>query len=139
MKLLLAIGFSASLFSASVMAAEPPRPGTAEAVQCLVGQGPSGCLAMFQKGRSQTAAMRYVDANPQRAFETGRVMSITYWGRDTRSLARPGEEGDVFDVKFARREYTFYIFSGGANGKIRSWAFGMTPPSDERQLRLSPV
>lgn len=137
MKLLLTIGFSASLLSASVMAAQPPRPGTAEAVQCLVGQGPSGCLAMFQKGRSQTAAMRYVGENPQRAFETGRVLSITYWGRDTKSLARPGEEGDVFDVKFAHREFTFYI--DGAHGKIRSWAFGMNPPSDARQVRLSPV
>jgi|SRR5581483_4507245 len=137
MKLLLTIGFSASLLSASVMAAQPPRPGTEEAVQCLVGQGPSGCLAMFQKGRSQTAAIRYVGENPQRAFETGRVLSITYWGRDTKSQAKPGQEGDVFDVKFAHREFTFYI--DGANGKIRDWAFGMTPPSDARQVRLGAV
>jgi hypothetical protein len=98
MKLFLTLAFSASLLSAAAMAAKPPaasgpRPGTTDAVRCLVGQGPSGCLAMFQKGRSQTAAIRYVGENPERAFETGRVLSIAYWGRDTKSLARPGEEG----------------------------------------------
>jgi hypothetical protein len=137
MKLLLTIGFSAPLLSASVLAAQPPRPGTAEAVRCLVGQGPSGCLAMFQKGRSQTAAIRYVGENPERAFETGRVLSIAYWGRDTKSLARPSGEADVFDVKFARREYTLYI--GGANGKTRDWTFCPNPPSEARRLRLSAV
>jgi hypothetical protein len=70
-------------------------------------------------------------------FETGRVLSITYWGRDTKSQAKPGQEGDVFDVKFAHREFTFYI--DGANGKIRDWAFGTNPPSDVRQVRLSAV
>jgi hypothetical protein len=138
MKLILTLALSTPFMAADVHAAPSPRPGTAQAVQCLLGQELSGCVEKFQGGRAETAALRYILANRSRDFETGPVVSITYWGRDKRSRERSGEAGDVFDVKFTHAEYTFYI-SRVENGKIRSWAYSTTPPSDPHGLRISPV
>jgi hypothetical protein len=93
---------------------------------------------MFQKGRAQTTAIRWISLSPEWEFDRGPFVSSTYWGRDTKPGIRPDQQGDVFDVKFAHKEYTFFVLSADANGKIRSWSFGMNPPSDQRQLRLQP-
>jgi hypothetical protein len=122
-------------------AASGPRPGTVEAMQCLVRQGPPACNTMF-RGSARTAAMPWVIANPDRDFKRGRLVSSTYWGRasdsnrfDARILtSQPTKEMDIFDVKFAHVEYTFYISPADADGKIRALAMPLYAPHDPLQL-----
>jgi len=138
--------FTASLLSTSAMAdpspaASGPRPGTVEAMQCLVRQGPPACSTMF-RGSARTAAMPWVIANPDRDFKRGALVSSTYWGRasdsnrfDARILTnQPTKEMDIFDVKFAHVEYTFYISPADADGKIRALAIPLYAPHDPLQL-----
>src|SRR4051812_36236799 len=126
--------FTASLLSTSAMAdpspaASGPRPGTVEAMQCLVRQGPPACNTMF-RGGARMAAMPWVFANPDRDFKRGALVSSTYGGRasdSTRFDARilppqPTTKMDIFDVKFPHVKYTFYISPADADGKIRALA-----------------
>src|SRR5690349_6351224 len=77
--------FTASLLSIPLRAEPPPagpgpRPGTVEAMQCLVRQGPASCKEMFQGGARKTA-MPWLWEKPDRDFKRGRLLSGTYWGR----------------------------------------------------------
>jgi hypothetical protein len=144
---LLLSGFlTASLLSTSVLAdptaAESgPRPGTVEAMQCLVRQGPASCKEMFQ-GAARKTAMPWVFENPDRDFKRGRLISSRFWGRasdsnrfDARILIhQPTKDMDLFDVKFAHVEYTFYISPADADGKIRALAIPLYAPHDPLQL-----
>jgi hypothetical protein len=145
--LLLSVFFTASLSSTSVVAdpspaASGPRPGTVEAMQCLVRQESSAtCKTMFQ-GSARKIAMRWVLQDPDRDFKRGRLISNTYWGRasdsnrfDARILInQPTKEMDIFDVKFAHVEYTFYISPADADGKIKALAIPLYAPHDPLQL-----
>jgi hypothetical protein len=144
--LLLSAFFTASLLSPSAVAEPPPaalgpRPGTVEAMQCLVRQGPAACKTMF-RGGARTAAMPWVVENPDRDFKRGPLLSSSYWGRasdsnrfDARILIhQPTTEMDIFDVKFAHVEYTFYISPADADGKIRALAMPLYGPHDPLQL-----
>ena len=137
---------SASLPSAFATAdpsptAPGPRPGTVEAMRCLVRQGPPSCKAMFE-GSARTTAMPWIFENPDRDFKRGALISSSYWGRasdtnrfDSRILThQPTREMDIFDVKFAHVEYTFYISPADADGKIRALAIPLYAPHDPLQL-----
>jgi hypothetical protein len=114
----IAIGVSSSaaqpLPPAQTQAA--PRPGTAEAFQCLLRQGPKGCERMFV-GSANSAAQPWVWENVQRDFELGALESSGYWGAASKSnifdsaimVHQPADEMDIYDAKFAHHEYTFYI------------------------------
>ena len=144
--LLLPAFFTASLLCPSVMA-DPspadagPRPGTVEAMKCLVRQGPAPCKEMFQ-GSARRVAMPWVFENPERDFKRGPLVSSSYWGRasdsnrfDARILThQPTKEMDIFDVKFAHVEYTFYISPADPDGKIRALAIPLYAPHDPLQL-----
>ena len=74
--------FTASLPSLSVMAdtspaASGPRPGTVEAMRCLVRQGPRQCEHMFQGGARYTAKT-WVFPDQDRDFERGALVSSTF-------------------------------------------------------------
>jgi hypothetical protein len=144
--LLLSAFLTASLTSPSAMAdpspaASSPRPGTVEAVQCLVRQGPAECKKVFQ-GRARTAAMPWVFENPERDFKRGPLVASNYWGRASESnifdarilINQPTKEMDIFDVKFAHVEYTIYISPADADGKIRALAMPLYAPHDPLQL-----
>src|SRR5579872_4033790 len=93
--LLLSAFFTGSLLSTSVVAdpspAGPgPRPGTVEAVQCLVRQGPAECEHMFEGG-ARRAAAPWVFANLNRDFKRGPLVSSNYWGR--------ASDSNVFDAR----------------------------------------
>jgi hypothetical protein len=137
---------TASPSSLSAVAAEPsaasgPRPGTVEAMRCLVRQAPATCKEVFQGGARKTA-MPWVFENPDRDFRRGALVSSTYWGRasdsnvfDAKILTnQPTKEMDIFDVKFAHVEYTFYISPADADGKIRAVAVPLYAPHDPLQL-----
>ena len=145
-KLALLVVLTAALPSLSVAAGPSlpmpgPRPGTVEAMQCLVRQGSAGCKEMFQ-GSARKTAMPWIFENPDRDFKRGPLLSSSYWGRasdsnrfDARILIhQPTKEMDIFDVKFAHVEYTFYISPADADGKIRALAMPLYAPHDPLQL-----
>ena len=119
----------------------PPRRGTAEAAQCLLRQGPKGCEKMFE-ARARIAAQPWVWANPRRDFNRGPLESGRYWGEASESNAfdamvlirQAANEMDIYDVKFAHQEWTFYISPADADGKIRHLAIRLYAPHDLNQL-----
>jgi len=134
--------------SPSVMADVPPpasdtRPGTAQAMQCLLGyqQGLVDCRKMF-RGSAQTLATPWVFVNAERKFQRGPLVSNSYWGRASESnmfdvkamLGKPTREMDIYDVKFAHIEYTFYISPADAEGKIRALTILPFAPHDPLQV-----
>ena len=144
--LLILAFLSASPLFPSAMADEPPagpgpRPGTVEAMRCLIRQGPADCKTMF-RGGAQKTALPWLFENPDRDFKRGALVSSRYWGRasdsnrfDARILTgQPTKEMDIFDVKFAHVEYTFYISPADADGKIRALAIPLYAPHDPLQL-----
>src|ERR1700754_3108112 len=136
---------TASPLSPSAMADGPaaagPRPGTVEAMRCLVRQEPAGCIRMF-RGGAQTTATPWVFVSAEAGFQRGPLVSSTYWGRasdtnifDVRAmLGKPTKEMDIFDVKFAHTEYPFYVSPADAEGKIRALTILLYAPHDPFQV-----
>jgi hypothetical protein len=149
MSRILTIAFATSLLSTAVGAAtaltasEPPRPGTVEAMQCLTHKGPAKCERMF-RGHARLGASPWVFPDLDRDFKRGSLVSSSYWGRasdsnwfDTGALqSSPTKEMDIFDVKFAHVEYTFYISPADADGKIRAVAVELYGPHDPLQRKF---
>jgi len=134
MNRILTIALTASLLSGPVMAdpspAVPgPRPGAAEAIRCLNHQGPKGCEEMFV-GQARLMARPWVFENTNRDAWRGSFVSSDYWGRATGSnyldakvmSTLPTNDMDIFHLKFARAEYTFYVSAPDADGKIHALA-----------------
>jgi len=134
--------FSALMLSTSAMAGETaaasgPRPGTVEAMRCLVGvrQGPAECLKMFQ-ARARVLAGRWLSQSAERDFKRGPLVSSNYWGQasDTNNFDAvamkvwPTTEMDIFDMKFAHEEYTFYISPPDGDGKVRALTILQSAP-----------
>jgi len=131
--LLLSVFFIAPLPSASVAAGpsgeSAPRPGTVEAIQCLNHLGPKGCETMFV-GQARLMARPWVMENPNRDARRGSFISSNYRGRasdsnyfDAKVMSiLPTKDMDIFRVKFARAEYTFYVSAADADGKIHALA-----------------
>ena len=143
--LLLSTFFTASSLSTSVMAdsspASGPRPGTVEAMQCLVGQRPLACGEMFQ-GQARPIATPWVFASAERIFQRGPLVFTNFWGRASASnmfdvkamLGKPTKEMDIFDVKFAHTRYTFYISPADVDGKIEALTVLLYAPHDPYQV-----
>jgi hypothetical protein len=49
-------------------------------------------------------------------------------------IGKPTKEMDIFDVKFAHVEYTFYISPADAEGKIRALTVLLYAPHDPYQV-----
>jgi hypothetical protein len=140
---------AAALPSLTVRADQPPagasgpRPGTVEAMQCLAGirQEPAECLKMF-RGSAQVAATPWVYVSAAQAFERGRLVSSSFWGRasdsnmfDAKAMkGLPTREMDIFDVKFAHTEFTFYVSPADTEGKIRALTILLYKPHDPYQV-----
>jgi hypothetical protein len=146
--LLLSVVSTVSLLSPSVMAdlppaASSPRPGTVEAMQCLVGvrQKADECIKMFV-GSAQRIATPWVFVSAEQKFQRGGLVTSTFWGRasdsnmfDVKAMrALPTKEMDIFDVKFAHTEYTFYVSPADAEGKIRALTVLLYAPHDLFQV-----
>ena len=122
-------------------AASGPRPGTVEAMKCLVRQGPAGCEKMF-KGSAWVTASSWVFEDPNRDFKRGALVFSNFWGRasdsnifDARILInQPTREMDIYDIKFAHVEYSFYISPADADGNVRAVAIRLYAPHDLLQV-----
>jgi hypothetical protein len=133
----------AVFFSPSAFAQGGARTGTEAALQCLLRQGPKDCQQMFV-GKAMLAAQPWVWDNPGRDFNRGPLEWSKYWGQasannffDERVLLRQmADEMDIFDVKFAHLEWTFYIAPADADGKIHYLAIRLYPPHDLNQIRM---
>jgi hypothetical protein len=120
-----------------------PRSGTDAALQCLLRQGPKGCQQMFV-GKAMLAAQPWVWDNPRRDFNRGPLEDSKYWGQasstnvfDERVLhVQMTDEMDIFDIKFAHLEWSFYIAPADADGKIHYLAIRFYAPHDLNQLRM---
>ena len=144
---LLSVFLTASLLSTSVVAdpspASGPRPGTVEAMQCLLGvrRDRAECIGMFV-GSAQTIATPWVFVGAERKFQRGPLVSSNFWGRASASnmfdvkamIGKPTKEMDIFDVKFSHIEYTFYISPADADGKIRALTVLLYAPHDLFQV-----
>jgi hypothetical protein len=90
------------------------------------------------RARARVLARGWVFQDPERDFKRGPLVSSSFWGRasdanifDAKILNRgPDKELDIFDVKFAHVEYTFYISPADADGKIRTVAILLYAPHD---------
>ena len=145
MKLALSIlalaALAAGLSPAFAQSDAGPR-GTLQAVRCLVRQGPPGCEEMFV-GRASQAARPLVFENAKRDFNRGPLLASDFWGRasetnafDARILiGQPTREMDIYDVKFAHFEYSYYIGPPNEDGKINALAIRLYAPHDPLQVQ----
>ena len=142
--LLLSASLSASLpamADTSPAASGGPRPGTVEAMRCLVRQGPAGCEEMF-RGGARVTARPWVFQDPNRDFKRGALVSANFWGRasdsnafDARAMInQPATEMDIFDIRFGHVKYSFYIGPADADGKIQALKILLYEPHDRLQL-----
>lgn len=139
MKLFLIVAIPAFLLSTSLVGAPSPegsgpRPGTVEALQCLVRQGPPTCANLFQGG-ARMIAKNWVYPDAKRDFERGALVSSKFRRRASEAnscdyramIGKPTREMDIFDIRFAHVGYTFYISPADAQGNIDALAVSPFP------------
>jgi len=93
-------------------------------------------------GAAWVTARHWVFDDPERDFKRGQLLSSSFWGRasdanvfDAKVLVRqPTREMDIFDIKFAHVEYTFYISPADDQGKIHAVAILLYAPHDLLQV-----
>jgi len=94
-------------------------------------------------GRAWTAARPWVFEDPNRDFKRGPLVSSNFWGWASKGnvfdarimISQPVTEMDIFDVKFAHINYSFYISPADQNGKIRGLAIRLYAPHDLLQIQ----
>ena len=135
------------LTTALAVCVSPPAfaqgSGTDAALQCLLRQGPKGCQDMFV-GKAMLAARPWVWENPGRDFNRGPLEASNYFGAassdnvfDEKVLHQQmTDDMDIYDVKFAHLEWSFYIAPADADGKIHYLAVRLYAPHDLNQLRM---
>ena len=97
-------------------------------------------------GGAQTNATQWVFVDEALKIERGPLISSNYWGRasdtnifDIRAMiGKPTKEMDIFDVRFAHTEYTFYVSPADAEGKIRALTILLNRPHDLSQISSCP-
>ena len=96
---------------------------TTPALKCLLAHQHNGCADVFV-GRAGQVARPWVWFTPNQDFALGGLVSSHYAGTETQTDAYiakflDGRTADLYDVKFAHQEKTFYIVPPDADGKIR--------------------
>jgi hypothetical protein len=127
--------------AASAQTGGTAHADTASALRCLLKHERTGCIQNFV-GSANRVAHPWLWWTPNQDFALGALVSSDYAGSET--AARPyiakflnGRTADVYDVKFAHQEKTFYIVPPGPDGKVRYLVVRDGPPSDEaRELCL---
>jgi hypothetical protein len=107
---------------------------TAATLRCLLAHG-KGCDHDFV-ARAGLSATPWLEWNAAKDFELGALLSWKYAGTESANAYTTkflrGETTDVYDVKFERREITFYIVPPGPDGNVRYMLIRRGGPDDER-------
>ncbi len=136
MKALIALAIAAIALSPAASAQTrlmTAHDETAEVLRCLLAHG-VGCRHDFI-ARAGLSATPWLEWNATEDFELGALLSWHYAGTEqanaytTKYLT--GDTTDVYDVKFARRELTFYIVPPGPDGNVRRLFIRNGAPDDE--------
>ena len=134
----LTLAFSALVISTPALAQTrvmTTHDQTASALKCLLGHNRKDCKFSFVAG-ANLPAQSWLWWNSNRDYAFGHLVSADYAGTEpqnaytTRFLS--GQLADVYDVRFAREEFTFYITPPGPDGKIRYLHIRNGTPNDER-------
>ena len=136
MRVILTVAISTLMISTSasgqtrVMTA---RAKTEAVLECLLNHG-TGCRQDFV-ARASLRATPWLWWNAEKDFELGALVSWKYAGSESANAYTTklllGETTDVYDVKFERRELTFYIVPPGPDGNVRYMLVRNGGPNDE--------
>ncbi len=114
---------------------------TAAALKCLLDHGQNGCREGFA-GSARLAATYWLWWTPEKDFALGALVSSAYarTESDNAYIAKflNSRTADVYDVKFAHLERTFYIVPPGPDGKVHYLNVRDGGPDDEK-IYLSAV
>lgn len=106
---------------------------TAATLECLLAHG-KGCRESFVARASMTATP-WLNWDARKNFALGDLLSWKYAGTEAVNAYTTkflhGEAADVYDVKFERRELTFYIVPPGPDGQVRYIFIRRGGPGDE--------
>jgi hypothetical protein len=107
---------------------------TASVLQCLLNHG-KGCNQDFV-ARAGLTATPWLWWTAAKDFDLGALVSWKYAGTESQNAYTTkflnGMTADVYDVKFDKRERTFYIVPPGPDGKVRFMLIRNGAPEDER-------
>ena len=95
------------------------------------------------KGSAWVTARSWVFEDPERDFKRGALVFSNFWGRASDSnifdakvlINQPTREMDIYDIKFAHVEYSFYIAPADADGNVRAVAIRLYAPHDLLQVQ----
>jgi len=136
MRLILAGALSTLMLSASASAQTriiTEHAETAAVLKCLLAHG-TGCENGFV-ARAAPRATPWLVWTVQEDFAVGPLLSWQYAGTESANAYTTkfltGGMTDVYDVKFVRRELTFYVVRPGPDGNVRYMFIRRGAPSDE--------
>ncbi len=136
MRLILAAALSTLMLSASAPAQTrimTAHAETASVLRCLLAHG-KGCENGFV-ARAAARATPWLVWSVQQDFNLGPLLSWRYAGTESANAYTTkfltGGTADVYDVKFARQELTFYVVPPGPDGNVRYIFVRNGAPRDE--------
>ena len=135
MKLILTVAISTLMISAASAQTRvmTVHAETASTLRCLLDHG-KGCRQGFV-ARAGLRAAPWLWWTPQRDFELGALVSWKYAGTESENAYTTrllnAATADVYDVKFERKELTFYIVPPGPDGNVRYMLIRNGAPKDE--------
>lgn len=106
---------------------------TEATLKCLLAHG-NGCDQRFV-ARAGLTATPWLEWDARKDFALGDLKSWAYAGTEAVNAYTTkflhGEAADVYDVKFERRELTFYIVPPGPDGRVHYIFIRRGGPDDE--------
>jgi hypothetical protein len=115
--------------------ARAPHAETASALKCLLDHVHDRCDHEFV-GSARRPAQFWLWWTPTKDMEFGRLLSSEYAGTESQNAYTTrfleGRTADVYDVKFAHGEQTFYIVPPDPDGNIHYLRIRGGAPDDEK-------
>lgn len=112
-----------------------PHAETASALECLLNHVHDGCNHEFD-GSARRPAQFWLWWTPSKDMELGPLVSSEYAGTESQNAYTTrfldGRTADVYDVKFAHHEKTFYIVPPDPDGNIHYLWVRDGAPNDEK-------
>ena len=113
---------------------------TASALKCLLDHGQNGCRDGFA-GSARQPAIFWLWWTPEKDFKLGALKSSEYARTESANAYITkflnSRTADVYDVKFAHEELTFYIVPPGPDGKVHYLHVRDGAPNEEKLYLFS--